>query len=672
MATPAEGRRYRAFISYSHRDERVAARLHRRLESYRPPKGVVDGKGRLAPVFRDRDELASAAGLGASIEQALEGSDALIVVCSPAAVASQWVGQEIAWFRTHHPDRPVLAFVVGGEPGLDPRREPASAAFPPALVLGDPAQPEGPLLEPLAADAREQGDGFTLAFLKLAAGLLGVGFDDLRRRDLRRRQRRLVALSVASMLLTGVFAWLAWEATLARRDAEEAQTRAELELASERQTREFLTSVFQLADAGEARGNTVTVREVLDRAVARVDSTEFSRPAIKSRYLATMGLAYSSLGLNRRSIELLDQSIAVLKDAPLDPELQKQHADNLIEMAAIEVDTGEYENALSRLEAAESLGREDAALAPLQQVRVHNLRGDAYSFMESDAKAEAAYRQALALVQQSGGGSEPYLLEQSVSFHGLALLRYFSGDHASAEELFSESVRALESSVGETHPRTIATLISQGANAHAAAELSRATSIYERALTLALRVYDDHSPQIGTLKNNLGRLHLERGELDAAEPLLRDALDSDRRHRSAEFDDLSYSLNNLAVVRMAQGDAVEARTLLEEALPIAEKAQHPMLGPILANLADLDCGGDAVARGVERAARAQALDRERHGDEHWQVHYAALVEAACRARMGERVDAAAVEEHRGAVEKRWPEANPFTQRARALARGATR
>ena len=62
--------RYRAFISYSHQDKAWADWLHRSLESYRIPQrlvGQVTPAGvvpkRLLPVFRDRDELASATDL---------------------------------------------------------------------------------------------------------------------------------------------------------------------------------------------------------------------------------------------------------------------------------------------------------------------------------------------------------------------------------------------------------------------------------------------------------------------------------------------------------------------------------------------------------------------------------------------------------------------------------
>ena len=102
--------RYKAFISYSHSDEAWARWLHRKLEHYRLPRSVRNGAqvggGDLRPIFRDRDELASSGSLNAAILDALQRSDALIVICSPAAAKSRWVNQEISEFcRVQRADR---------------------------------------------------------------------------------------------------------------------------------------------------------------------------------------------------------------------------------------------------------------------------------------------------------------------------------------------------------------------------------------------------------------------------------------------------------------------------------------------------------------------------------------------------------------------------------------
>ena len=87
--------RYRAYISYSHKDEVWAAWLHRALESYRVPRKLVGHTSaygtvpaRIRPVFRDRDDLSSSTDLGGTVSQALAESENLIVVCSPEAAAS--------------------------------------------------------------------------------------------------------------------------------------------------------------------------------------------------------------------------------------------------------------------------------------------------------------------------------------------------------------------------------------------------------------------------------------------------------------------------------------------------------------------------------------------------------------------------------------------------------
>ena len=228
---------YRAFISYSHRDKAWADWLHKALETYRVPSRLVGTKTangeiprRLNPVFRDREELASATDLGREVSEALAQSESLIVLCSPAAAASRWVNEEVLAYKRMGRTGRIFCLIVDGEPNASdlPGRE-GEECFCPALRFATDAdgRPTRERTEPIAADARPGKDGRHSAKLKLIAGMLGVGFDTLVRREAHRRRRRLLAVTAASLLGMAITSILAVSAYIARNDAQRRQVQAE-------------------------------------------------------------------------------------------------------------------------------------------------------------------------------------------------------------------------------------------------------------------------------------------------------------------------------------------------------------------------------------------------------------------------------------------------------------
>ncbi len=213
----SQTRQYKAFISYSHGDEGWAKWLQRALERYRLPKSLraehPDLPPRLYPIFRDRDELASGSDLSESIQSAMSDSEALIVICSPAAAASRWVNEEVRRFRDAGGGHRIFCLLVAGSPNA----EAADCAFPPALLLGADGQVVN---EPLAADVTQGGDGKRNAMLKIAAGLLGVGVDELKRRDAQRQVRLLSAIAAGSLAIAALTIGLAIFAMIARQESE--------------------------------------------------------------------------------------------------------------------------------------------------------------------------------------------------------------------------------------------------------------------------------------------------------------------------------------------------------------------------------------------------------------------------------------------------------------------
>lgn len=204
--------KYRAFLSYSHRDTAWAKWLHKALEGYRIDKDIV---GRttavgpvpktLRPIFRDREDFAAGHSLTEQTIRALETSQFVVVLCSPAAAKSPYVNEEIRYFKSLGRADRVIPVIIEGEPG-DPERD----CFPPALrfKLGPDGQLTDRPEEPIAADARPHGDGREIAKLKLVAGLLGVGLDEIERRAerARRRRTRMWGAIAAAFLLLAVAA----------------------------------------------------------------------------------------------------------------------------------------------------------------------------------------------------------------------------------------------------------------------------------------------------------------------------------------------------------------------------------------------------------------------------------------------------------------------------------
>src|SRR5262249_53265067 len=207
--------KYWAFLSYSHTAKKWGDWLHKALETYRVPRRLVgkesrDGKipERLFPIFRDREELPVSADLGSNINEALNESRYLIVICSPRSAQSRWVGEEIKTFKKLGREDRILALIVDGEPNARDGKSEfkiEDECFHEAMRY---RMTDGELTEvrtePIAADTREEKDGKTNAKLKLVAGLLGVNYDDLKQREQERRLRRARIVLAASVALIGI------------------------------------------------------------------------------------------------------------------------------------------------------------------------------------------------------------------------------------------------------------------------------------------------------------------------------------------------------------------------------------------------------------------------------------------------------------------------------------
>lgn len=246
----AENFKYWAFISYSHQDNLVERKsgesgclrwgewLHRELETYRVPVAFHGRKTptgesmpvRLFPVFQDEKELPLNSDLAGAIADGLEQSRFLIVICSPRSASSFYVNEEVRRFKEMGRQNRILALIVAGEPNASDGNKMgytvADECFCPALrypldatgkldttrrdaqepIAGDVRVKDGQLArEARRTDLRGHREVLEFMRLKLIAGLMGVGFDELVQRDKARQaaelRRRIVLLSGVALFI---------------------------------------------------------------------------------------------------------------------------------------------------------------------------------------------------------------------------------------------------------------------------------------------------------------------------------------------------------------------------------------------------------------------------------------------------------------------------------------
>ncbi len=679
--------KYWAFISYSHRDAKWADWLCKSLESYRPPKpliGTTTARGpvpkRLSPVFRDREELASATDLGAVISAALQQSACQIVICSPQAAGSRWVNEEILTFKRLGRADCVFCLIVDGEPNAS--EDPAQAhqeCFPPALRfhLGPDGNLSSTRAEPIAADARPGKDGRNNAKLKLIAGVLGLGFDALKRREQHRRNRRLFAIACAAMTGMVLTTGLAAYALMQRATAERQTARAEAEAETAKQTTSFLIDLFRISDPSEARGNSVTAREMLDKGAARIHTELANQPAIQATLMDTLGSVYMGLGLYANARPLLDQSVTTRQRlGNADPAVMADSVNHLGDLLTLQAQYAaaeqNYRNAIalqgalpekrqSQAELARSLhglgtvlarqGRYAEAERSLREALERQRRafgpvhGDIARTLQDLAKivdqggdlnAAIPLMQSAVDMQRGLRGSEPHP-DLAEGINDLGLLHEEHGDYDAAEKNFLESIAMKRRLLGDKHPEIAMGLNNLGNVLNDKGELARSEATYRQALAMQRELLGDVHPDVAETLNNLAFVQYDRGDTRGALLTERESLKIYRQLFPGDHPEVARIVNRIGYWLTEAGDYVEADSDLREALAMRRRLlgeKHPDVASSLTHLAILQVATGKYSDALASARDARQIYTAALSASHWKTAIAESAEGAALTGLG--------------------------------------
>ena len=235
------------------------------------------------------------------------------------------MNEEISLFKAMGKADRVLCIVLDGEPmAEDTNGDPEEECLP--LAARRKVDEEGNILheifEPGAADLRSSGDGEKDAMLKIIAGLLGVGLDEIKQRDILARQRRLVRITSTAVLLAisaiGMATYAFYqrnEAAIAKADAIAERQSAEDELAKTKTITNFVQNLFESLDPQNTAGmDTELLKKMLDQGALKAQELIDEPEMIEARIRVTLGKTYRSIGSYEKAQTELERALNLEKE----------------------------------------------------------------------------------------------------------------------------------------------------------------------------------------------------------------------------------------------------------------------------------------------------------------------------------------------------------------------
>jgi non-specific serine/threonine protein kinase/serine/threonine-protein kinase len=433
-----------------------------------------------------------------------------------------------------------------------------------------------------------------------------------------RRHRVGVAATgfVLLALITGVIGTSIGmiRAIRAERGARQAEQQAERDAEAARRVSDFLVQLFKVSNPGEAQGNSVLARDLLDRGAAAIDRELAGRPLVQARLMAIMGEVYRNLGLYGNAQPLLERALQIRRDR-----LGTDHADvadSLEELGRLLQNTGRYEQARPLFEEALAIReavspRDDAAVVEslINLANLHRSKGET-------APARTLYGRALALSDTTFAPDDPRLGDV---LNSIAELMRRTGEYQAARPLYEKSLAIREKALGPEHPDVAASLNNLTILLTNLGEFQEARQLCDRALQIREKVLGPRHPDVAATLTNRAELYRWQEQYDEARPLYERALAIREAAFGRDHPDVASSLNNLAILMVQTGELENARILYEDSLAIRRRTLgegHPDVAASMHNLAILLASMEEYERALSHYEQSRALWEKKYGPEH--------------------------------------------------------
>jgi non-specific serine/threonine protein kinase/serine/threonine-protein kinase len=372
-------------------------------------------------------------------------------------------------------------------------------------------------------------------------------------------QRHRLAVGLASGLAVLLIGFAVSMGVQAHRTAL-ARDRANREAAGARTVSDFLIRMFNVSDPSEARGNSITAREILDRASSDVDRTLAGDPELQARMMLTMGTVYRKLGLLTKAQPLVERSLQI-RQARLGPD----HEDSLesaAELAMILWHRGGYPEAERLLRQVVDVRKR--VLGPEHDQTLNALNNLGLVLKDDERPgAEPIFREVLAARTRRDG---PEHVDTLRALLNLASTLQEGGRELEAEPLQRQALEISGRVLGADAPLTLIALTNLANSLKNEGRFTEAESLQRDALERKRRVLGGEHPNTLNAMASLADIVAAQGRLDEAETLQRQALEA--RRRVIGVDNAYTSLSRLSLARYAarRGRIDEALDWIRDAM----------------------------------------------------------------------------------------------------------
>ncbi len=290
------------------------------------------------------------------------------------------------------------------------------------------------------------------------------------------------------------------------RTAQEA-VRANREASAAKQVSDFLVGLFTVSDPSEARGNSLTAREVLDNGVGRIEKELTDQPEIQARLMETMGTVYTNLGLYGPSETLLRRAADTNRktlggEHPTTLKSLHQLADLLwYQGYQKEAERPRYFAEAERIYLEVDASRRKV-LGELHAdtLKVESDIASLYSLQKRLDEAEALARKTLDLQTQVLGAEHR---DTRISRVTLQNIYFQQGRFADAETIARQVLESSQRRVGDDHPETLTDMHNLATIVDAFKRYDDAEAIYLKTIEGKIKVYPDGHPSTGRTMQRL-------------------------------------------------------------------------------------------------------------------------------------------------------------------------